>query len=78
MQNIDEFVEFAFNNLVDLEKENELSGDITLISSVAFTLRRRGLDVPFEPYSDLDIEVTNKLNEKIHAINIEKSNGRTL
>lgn len=78
MQNIDEFVEFAFNNIVDLEKENELSGDITLISSVAFTLRRRGLDVPFETYSDLDIEVTNKLNEKIHAINIEKSNGRTL
>ena len=78
MQNIDEFVEFAFNNLVDLEKENELSGDITLISSVAFNLRRRGLDVPFAPYSDLDIEVTNKLNEKIHAINIEKSNGRTL
>lgn len=78
MQNIEEFAQYAFNTLVDLSKENELSGDITLIASVAFSLKRRGENVPFELYSDLDIEVTNKVNEMIRAVNLEKSNGKTM
>lgn len=69
---------YCAQKLIEQDKASGMDGDMTNIVSFAMIVNESNLGFKIEEYSDVDIELTNMINNIIDEYNLTKSNGKSL